>query len=81
MLVDGPVQIAPIAAELDVGLVIPDRTAMWAPEPAQPLFDDGCTGENPAVDRAADHFDAALLEHFFRVAVAERIAQLPGHAW
>src|SRR3954468_22783322 len=39
VLVDGPVQIAPLAADLDVCLVDPDRTAMGLAEGPQSLLD------------------------------------------
>jgi len=35
VLVDGTVQVTPLAADLDVGLVDPDRTTMRAPKLAQ----------------------------------------------
>ena len=39
MLVDGSVQISPFAADLDIGLIDPDRAAMWSPKLAQPFLD------------------------------------------
>lgn len=35
--------------------------------------------KDPAVDRAVVYFEAALLEHFFQVAIAQRVAQIPSH--
>lgn len=49
MLVDGAVQVAPLAADLDVGFVDPDRAAMTLTELAQPLLDQRRVGEHPAV--------------------------------
>ncbi|MOA17720.1 hypothetical protein D3C78_1379870 [compost metagenome] len=48
-------------------------------EPAQPLPDDRCIGEEPAINGAVVDLEAALAEHFFQIAVAQRIAQIPGH--
>ena len=38
MLVDGAVQIAPLAADLDIGFIDPDGTIMGLLTPAQPLL-------------------------------------------
>ncbi|MBY5774894.1 hypothetical protein HFN63_33290 [Rhizobium leguminosarum] len=72
------VQVTPLTADLDVGLVDPDRTTMRAPKLAQPLLDHRSIGKYPAVNRAVVHFEAALLEHLLKVSVAERIPQIPG---
>ncbi|AHG50135.1 hypothetical protein RLEG12_00610 (plasmid) [Rhizobium leguminosarum bv. trifolii CB782] len=49
VLVDGAVQVSPFAADLDVGLIDPDRTAMRSAKLAKPLFDQRCLSENPAI--------------------------------
>lgn len=48
-------------------------------ELAQPLLDVRCIGEDPAIDGAVVDLEAALAEHFFQIAVAQRIAQIPGY--
>ena len=48
VLVDGPVQIAPLAADLDVCLVDPDRAAMGFAEGAQPALDQRRVGQDVA---------------------------------
>jgi hypothetical protein len=52
VLVDGPVQITPLAADLDVGLVNANRAAMGFAEGPQPAFDQRRIGQNPAVQVA-----------------------------
>src|SRR5687768_4498167 len=44
VLVDGPVQIAPLAADLDVRFIDPDRAAMGLAEGPQSLLNQGRIG-------------------------------------
>ena len=78
MLLDGPVQIAALAAHLDVGLVDPDRAAMRFADLPQSLLDQRRIGEHPAVLGGLVHFDAALQKELLDVSVAQRVAQVPG---
>ena len=78
MLVDGSLQVAPLAAHPDVGLVDPDRSTMRLAEFAQPFLDQRCVGENPTVQSGMIHLQTALEEQLLDVTVAERIAQIPG---
>src|SRR4051812_229656 len=78
VLVDGAVQIAPLAADLDVCLIDADRAAMGFAEGAQPTFDQGRVGQHPPVQSAVINLQAALPEQLFDVAVAEWVAQIPG---
>ncbi len=43
----------------------------------EPFLDQRRIGKAPAVDRTVVNFEPALLEHFFQVAIAQRIAQIP----
>ena len=61
VLVDGSVEVAPLATDPDVGLVDPDRSTMGLTELAQPLLDQRRIGEHPAVQRAVIDLDTALL--------------------
>ena len=45
---------------------------------AQPALDQGRIGQNPAVHGAVVDLEAALEQQFLDVAVAQRIAQVPG---
>lgn len=67
MLVDGAVKITPLAPDLDVGLIDPDRSTVRAPELAQPLLDDRCVGEDPAINSTVINLEASLVEHFFQI--------------
>jgi hypothetical protein len=77
VLVDGPVQIPPLAADLDVCLVDPDRAAVRLAEGAQPALDQGRVGQDPAVQGGVVDLQAALQKQLLDVAIAERIAQIP----
>ncbi|MBP2444032.1 hypothetical protein JOH51_001471 [Rhizobium leguminosarum] len=76
-LVDGPVQISPFAADLHIGLIDAHRAAMWPTELTQPLLDDRRVGQNPAVDGAMIDLEATFPEHLLKIAIAERITQIP----
>ena len=78
MLVDGPVEVAPLAADPDVSLVDPDRSAVWPTELAQPLLDQRCVSQNPTVQGGVVHLQTSFQEHLLDVAVAQRVAQVPG---
>jgi hypothetical protein len=78
MLVDGPVQIAPLAADLDVGLVDAHGPAVRLAEGAQPALDQRGVGQDPAVQGGVVHLQAPLQKQLLNVTVAQRIAQVPG---
>src|SRR5829696_2937938 len=70
VLVDGPVQVAPLAADLDVCLVDPDRAAMGLAEGPQSLLDQGRVGQHPAVQGGVIDLQTALQEQLLDVTVA-----------
>lgn len=76
MLIDGPVQIAPLAADLNVGLVNPNRSAMRPAKLAKTLLDRRRIAQYPAVDRAVIDLEAPLCEHFFQISITQRISQI-----
>ena len=47
-------------------------------EGPQPALDQGRVGQHPAVQGGVVHLQAALQEQLLDVAIAERIAQVPG---
>src|SRR5579875_3562001 len=51
---------------------------MRTPELAQPLLDQRRVGQHPAVDCAVIDLKPALEEHAFEIAIAQRVAQIPG---
>ena len=67
-LVDGAVEGAPLAAELHIGLVDPDRAAMGLADTAQTFLDHRRVGGRPAIDGGAIDLEAALGEQAFEVA-------------
>jgi hypothetical protein len=76
-LVDGPVDVPPVASDLHVGLV--DLPAIADAVAAGP----GGVGQqrreplHPSIDRHVVDLDAALGEEFFEVAVGQAEAQVP----
>ena len=78
MLVDGPVQIPPLAADLDVCFVDANRAAVWLAEGPQPRLDQGRVGQHPAVQGGVVDLQAALQEQLLDVTVAQGVAQIPG---
>ena len=78
VLIDGPVQIGPLAADLHVGLVDAPAGRAWpAPLPAEPLLDLGRVPLNPTVDRRMVDHDATLAHHLLEIAIAHPIAAVP----
>ena len=79
-LVERTVQIRPLAADLDVGLVdAPAPRPGPAPLPAQaPLHFRGDM-LNPAIERRVVDCDAAFGHHRFEIPVADRVPAVPEH--
>ena len=79
VLVDGPVDVAPAAGDLDVGLV--DEPAVADRVAARP----GRVGQerrealHPPVDGDVVDLDATLGEEFLDVAIGQPVAQVPAH--
>ena len=79
-LVHRPVQIRPLAADLDVGLVdAPTPRLRPAPLPAQTFLHLRRETLHPTIDRGVVDRDAALGHHRFEVAVADRIPAVPAY--
>jgi hypothetical protein len=78
VLVEGPVQVPPLAADLDVSFVDAHRAAMGFAEAAQPALDQRRVGQDPAVQGGVVDRQAALPEQLLDVTIAQRLAQIPG---
>ena len=78
MLVDGSVEVASLAAHLDVRFVDPNRATVRLTELPQPFLDHGSVGQNSTVQCAVIDLQAALQEQLLDVAVTERVSQVPG---
>lgn len=50
IFVDGPIKVTPLAPDFDVCFVTANRATTRLAEPAQPLLDHWCIGQNPTVD-------------------------------
>ena len=78
MLVDGSVEVGPLASDLHVRLVdAPAGRARPTPLPAEPLLDLGRILLNPAVDRRVVDRDTALAHHLLEIAIVHAIAAVP----
>ena len=77
--VDGPVQVAPPAADPDEGLVDVPRPAAGAQVAAHPPLELGREALHPAVHARVVDGDAAVGEHGLEVAVADREPRVPAH--
>src|SRR5215204_3444529 len=77
VLVDRPVQVAPTAGYLDVGLVDEPPVACRVPEWAGGVGEQRGEALYPSVDRDMVGFDAAFGEQLLHIAVGERVAQVP----
>src|SRR6516164_1778290 len=79
-LVDGSVEIRPLAAGLHVSLVDPPAPrARPAPVPAQPLLDFGRVLLHPSVDGRVIDRHAAFCHHLLEIAIAYAVAAIPAH--
>src|SRR3954453_15289790 len=77
--VDRPVQVAPLPADPNVRLVVVPWPAARTQGAAHPLLELRDEALNPAVHGRVIHRDAAIGEHPFEVAVADRKLQIPAH--
>src|SRR6185295_1627767 len=77
VLVDGPVQVSPLAADLDVGLVNANRPAMRLAKGPQPTLDQRRVSQDPAVQGRMVNRQPVLPEQLLNVAVAQGIPQIP----
>jgi hypothetical protein len=79
VLVDGPMQVCPLARDLQVGLV--DEPPVPRAVPARPgrLDELGSEPLHPAVDPHVINRDTALGEQLLNVPVGQAIAQVPAH--
>jgi hypothetical protein len=79
-LVDGAVQEFPLAFDLDVGFVHPPALANRSLVPSKSLFEQRHELDDPAVHARMIHLDAPFGHHFFEVAQAQRVRDIPAHA-
>jgi hypothetical protein len=80
LLVYTPVEVVPVALDVDEGLVNPPRRTDGAREAVPALFDFGDVALNPTADRAGNPLDATLEHHLREVAVGQLIGDLPAYA-
>jgi hypothetical protein len=79
MLVDGPLQIAPLAPDFHIGLIDPDGATMEFSDLVQSLLGQRRIFQTPSVDGAMVNLEPSFQEHLLQIPIAERIAQIPGH--
>ena len=79
---NSPVEIAPLPADPDVGLIHPPGTGLpvgYLPVPARLLIQLRGVFLHPAVDRGVIDWHTPLGHHFFEIAVAHPVAAVPPH--
>src|SRR5471032_2602998 len=74
------VQIFPLALDFDVGFVHAPPPTHGALMPTKRLIQQRHQTDNPAVKRRMVNNNAALGHHFFEIAQAEGISQIPANA-
>ena len=77
-----PVEIAPRAADPDIGLIHPPGTGLpvgYLPVPPSVLIQLRGVFLHPAVDRGVIDWHTPLGHHFFEIAVAHPVAAVPPH--
>jgi hypothetical protein len=78
--IDGAIQVQPFSRYANVSLVDPPGPIWMAPFPPQSLVQDRRITLYPTPNRDVIHRQTALHHHFFQVAVAQRVAQIPADA-
>lgn len=77
--VDGAVEIHPLTANLDVGFVDMPFAGDGTLAAVEALQQPRREMNDPAMDRRTIDADAALGHHFFQVAQAQIVGQIPAH--
>jgi len=78
--IDGPVQVLPLAADLDIGFVDPLGATDLVLSPTKDLGQDGQHLQCPAVNRGVADEHAALGHHLFQVTQAQWVGREQAHA-
>jgi hypothetical protein len=78
-LIDGAIDVAPLACDLHVGLVDLAAVANSVPTGPGSLDQQRREAADPAIDGGVVDLDAALGEQLLDVAVRQREAQVPAH--
>jgi len=77
VLVDGPIHVAPLAGDFDVGLVDEPTVSGRVPARAGRIREERGEALDPAEDGDVVDLDPALSEEFFDVAIGEPVPQVP----
>lgn len=77
--VDGSLQIKPLTFDLHIGLIQIPFACDWALPSMETLKQHGAEMQNPAVHRGMVQRDAALGHHFFQIAKAQIVSQVPSN--
>ena len=74
--IDGSVEMAPTALDMDVGLIDTPGLIGWLEMTAQPLLEFGTVALDPAPDCRVVCLQAALAEQLFDIAERERVPKV-----
>jgi len=79
-LVDGPIQVFPLSADLDVGPVHPPTFADRPLARAERFFPFRQQLQHPSIDRRMADRETELGHHLFKGTQAQRVGHVPGDA-
>lgn len=77
--VDGSVRIKPLTFDLLIGFIQIPFACDWTLPSMETLKQHGAEMQNPAVHRGMVHRDAAPGHHFFQIAKAQIVSQVPSN--
>jgi hypothetical protein len=80
LLVDGAIEIFPLAFDFDIGLIKPPAIPGPLFAFAKGLLDSRRIMNDPALNGTVINGLASLLHQFLKISVAERIGHVPAHA-
>jgi len=78
--IDGAIQVHPVSRYANIGLVDSPGSIRMTPLPPRPLVQDRRITLYPTPNRDVINRKTALHHHFFQVAIAQRVAQIPADA-
>ena len=78
-LVDGPIQIRPLAPDPHVGLVHPPTAAHPTLAHAKGLIQQRRILQHPAIESGVVDLHAAFFHHLLELSIADRIRHIPAH--
>jgi hypothetical protein len=76
-LIHRPIQLVPLAFDLDVRFIQPPAVTHRPLAAAKRLFQLGAVLQDPTINRGVIQEDTTRLHHLFELAIAQRIGEIP----